>query len=800
MKINRFYAIILFLAFMAGPARAQDALRWFWSPGLAIYASSINESLNQDLKLGYDKGFLVLAVARSGVGNQVGIKPGDIIVGFSSNEMWTESGKSGTLQVLRDGTELTLSATTSKLPDDAPIDLIRATPVRQSDTFVIDPQGSGNFRTITGALFRAIAGDTIVLKPAVYSESVLVTGGVRIRAEEHSIARVETKTPWLAVANATLDVRSISFSGAGLVIEESNNVTVSECSFVIPEKQTGLVITNTKGAKISHGSFNGAAQTTGVSSSGSQITITDSFFSGQGTAILLRRGTRADLRTSVLDSAESGVLAFDSELVGSKDLVTGNWDPKKKDASDFGIRLEKSTLNFTKSSIRGHRYGVFIIDAPRPAIIGGTTVTQGQEGILFLSSSGTVSDSLIIQNLGDGIYISKSQKDVASDPKNVELIRNTISQNEGDGISVADFSHVAIRENLIEANGGGIRLQHAGATVENNTIVLQHYSGVFVAAKSDVKIYNNIVAFNSFGLFIDVAGRRDTACNDVYGNLASTEFPLIDGNYGRTDRYTTVDGKKVPIDVYPAYDLKSETDLNVDPGFVKLGTDYNLNPSSALATVRGRDQRYLGAFAPSVSLGARPRLAGEESSGIGGRSGLSKRASAAARAKERNANTPRKPTQPAGSNAFAESDKYIDRGDEYMVRSNWDEAIAAYKQAIVLAPNNADAYYSLGWAYNQMGRHGEAFAPFVKAIQLDSQYAEAHFGIGYAYLHSDNYPKAIPFLRTAIKLDPDNPEAYYCLGQAYLGMGDKKAALEEYGILKDLDAKMAQDLLKEIEK
>ncbi len=99
-----------------------------------------------------------------------------------------------------------------------------------------------------------------------------------------------------------------------------------------------------------------------------------------------------------------------------------------------------------------------------------------------------------------------------------------------------------------------------------------------------------------------------------------------------------------------------------------------------------------------------------------------------------------------------------------------------------------------------MGRHGEAFAPLVKAIQLDSQYAEAHFGIGYAYLHSDNYSKAIPFFRTAIKLDPANPEAYYCLGQAYLGLGDKKGATEEYEILKGLDAKMAQNLISQIEK
>jgi len=178
------------------------------------------------------------------------------------------------------------------------------------------------------------------------------------------------------------------------------------------------------------------------------------------------------------------------------------------------------------------------------------------------------------------------------------------------------------------------------------------------------------------------------------------------------------------------------------------------------------------------------------------------RSSASTRAdiKPDNVNIPRKQAQRVNPKTFAESDRYIDRGDEYMLSSKWNEAIAAYKQAIAFAPNNADAFYSLGWAYNQMGRHGEAFAPLVKAIQLDSQYAEAHFGIGYAYLHSDNYSKAIPFFRTAIKLDPANPEAYYCLGQAYLGLGDKKGATEEYEILKGLDAKMAQNLISQIEK
>src|SRR5205085_7923244 len=129
--------------------------------------------------------------------------------------------------------------------------------------------------------------DTLVLKPATYAEGVLITEGVNIRAEEQSVARVENQTPWLAVGGAALDVRGINFSGAGLFVQNGDTVTVSECSFVIPEKGSGLVATDTKAVKMVHDSFSGAAQSTGVSSYGSQVLITDSFFSGQGTAVSL---------------------------------------------------------------------------------------------------------------------------------------------------------------------------------------------------------------------------------------------------------------------------------------------------------------------------------------------------------------------------------------------------------------------------------------------------------------------------------------------------------------------------------
>ena len=75
---------------------------------------------------------------------------------------------------------------------------------------------------------------------------------------------------------------------------------------------------------------------------------------------------------------------------------------------------------------------------------------------------------------------------------------------------------------------------------------------------------------------------------------------MIDGNFLRKDRLVTRSGEKIHIRVCPAYDLKSNTDISVDPRFVELGSDYRLRLDSPLAKKRGKDNTFVGAFPISV--------------------------------------------------------------------------------------------------------------------------------------------------------------------------------------------------------
>jgi tetratricopeptide (TPR) repeat protein len=55
--------------------------------------------------------------------------------------------------------------------------------------------------------------------------------------------------------------------------------------------------------------------------------------------------------------------------------------------------------------------------------------------------------------------------------------------------------------------------------------------------------------------------------------------------------------------------------------------------------------------------------------------------------------------------------------------------------------------------------------------------------------------RAIKNYRQAIMVNPDDPEAHFRLGISSLLLKDRQAALEEYRVLKNLDHRMADELL-----
>jgi tetratricopeptide (TPR) repeat protein len=97
-------------------------------------------------------------------------------------------------------------------------------------------------------------------------------------------------------------------------------------------------------------------------------------------------------------------------------------------------------------------------------------------------------------------------------------------------------------------------------------------------------------------------------------------------------------------------------------------------------------------------------------------------------------------------------EEWLDKGNALRNLKRYEEALAAYEQAIRLDPNFADAYYNKGIALNELKRHEEALAAYEQAIHLNPNDAYAYNGKGIALRDLKRYKEADQAFEKARKL------------------------------------------------
>jgi len=122
---------------------------------------------------------------------------------------------------------------------------------------------------------------------------------------------------------------------------------------------------------------------------------------------------------------------------------------------------------------------------------------------------------------------------------------------------------------------------------------------------------------------------------------------------------------------------------------------------------------------------------------------------------------------------------------------NNDKAIAAFKKAVALDPNNTTAYNYLGKLYLSQGKTADSIKAYKELVRIQSNVSTkdtssdaptleaATISLGNAYLQAKQYTQSEQQFKAAAKLAPKDPVPPYTLGQQYLSQGRLDEALTQ---------------------
>jgi tetratricopeptide (TPR) repeat protein len=105
------------------------------------------------------------------------------------------------------------------------------------------------------------------------------------------------------------------------------------------------------------------------------------------------------------------------------------------------------------------------------------------------------------------------------------------------------------------------------------------------------------------------------------------------------------------------------------------------------------------------------------------------------------------------------------RGEKFRKSQRYEEAIAAYDQAIKIKPDYSEAWYAKAYSLYQLQRYEEALVAYEKVIQLQPEEAHAWFVRGWILGELQQYDEAIASYNKAIEIDENLDETWFYRGK-----------------------------------
>ncbi len=119
--------------------------------------------------------------------------------------------------------------------------------------------------------------------------------------------------------------------------------------------------------------------------------------------------------------------------------------------------------------------------------------------------------------------------------------------------------------------------------------------------------------------------------------------------------------------------------------------------------------------------------------------------------------------------------KCRDRGWEFFHEDKFEEAIAEWRVAADLDPEDGYILAAIGEALSKLGQKDAAFGEWQKAIHLEPDYDVPYIHLADALLEAGYADKALATIRTAIRLCPASANLYIRLGHYLATQADENS-------------------------
>ena len=152
-----------------------------------------------------------------------------------------------------------------------------------------------------------------------------------------------------------------------------------------------------------------------------------------------------------------------------------------------------------------------------------------------------------------------------------------------------------------------------------------------------------------------------------------------------------------------------------------------------------------------------------------------------------------------------DAELYARLGDMYAETWQDDAALGAYRQALVLEPNQFDAWMGMGNVEKRQGHVEAAIEAFKQAAKNPVRDGPKSFNafalmrLAEIYFEQQRYQEVVETYKQMYAVGGmfDAPD-YVRLATAYIKLGDRESAMEQYRKLKEMDYPYAERLLKQI--